>query len=102
MGDERDKAGSEDGDEQGYGAKADPVPGAPQSPASPPADAGEAWSFRNPEEQQNHRDDPAYGSWRDAQMESFDRDYEEYQRQHPSGLRADFAEWRQNREKQGR
>jgi hypothetical protein len=98
MGDERDTAG----DEAGYGANFEPAPGTVTPPASPPADAGEAWSFRNPEEQRNHDADPAYGSWRDEQMESFDRDYEEYRRQHPTGLRADFAAWRENREKQGR
>jgi hypothetical protein len=99
MGNERGKPGNEDG----YGAKPDvPVDAAPDASAGPPTDAGEAWSFRNPQEQRNHDQDPAYESWRDAQMESFDRDYEEYQRQNPAGLRAGFAEWRQTREKQGR
>jgi hypothetical protein len=86
------------GDEEGYGARRDPAPGAaPATPGGPPADAGEAWSIRNPEEQANHDQDPEYGSWRDAQMADFDRDYAEYQRQHPSGLKADFAAWREKR-----
>ncbi|MDB5688484.1 MAG: hypothetical protein JWL91_360 [Sphingomonas bacterium] len=99
MGDERDSAG----DARGYDAEPDPEPGAPStSPASPPADAGEAWSFRNAGERRNHDEDPDYASWRGAQMEAFDRDYEEYRRQHPSGLESGFAEWRQAREKEGR
>jgi hypothetical protein len=99
MGDERERTG----DEAGYGARPDAAPATtPVSPGGPPADAGEAWSIRNPEERFNHDQDPEYGSWRDAQMADFDRDYAEYQRQHPSGLRADFAAWREKREQETR
>lgn len=98
MGDERDTAG----DEQGYGARADPAPGGPSTPNAPPADAGEAWSFPKDGEERNLEEDAAAGSWRDEQMESFDRDYEEYRCQNPTGLQAGFAEWRQKREKQSR
>jgi hypothetical protein len=99
MDNQRDRAG----DEHGYDAKADPAVGLPSpGPATPPADAGEAWSFRTAEEQRRHDQDPEYTAWREAQMQSFDREYEEYRRQHPAGRAAGFAEWRLNRERQGR
>jgi hypothetical protein len=46
-------------------------------------------------------DDPhGYRNWRDRQVESFDRDYDEYRREHQSRFEGEFAAWRQNRQTQ--
>ena len=91
-----------DGDAHGYDKIPDPAPSGSKPAAAPPADAGEAWAIHDPQEQANRKDDPAYGSWRDAQMDAFNRDYEDYQKQHPTGSRADFAAWREARGRDGR
>lgn len=44
----------------------------------------------------NH--DPSYRSWRDRQMESFDRDYDEYRREHQSRFDSEFRTWRESRQ----
>jgi hypothetical protein len=44
--------------------------------------------------------DPHYRSWRERQMEAFDRDYDEYRRENESRFSQDFGSWRQNRETQ--
>ena len=94
MADERNRDDAPDA--EGYVAQTD-SPDAAQSPTTPPADAGAAWNFRTPEEQRRHEEDPAYGSWRDARMDSFDQDYEAYRKEHPTGPESGFAEWRRNR-----
>ena len=47
-----------------------------------------------------HDHDPAYRSWRDRQMASLDRDYEEYRREHQSRFDSEFHSWRQGRQGQ--
>ncbi len=44
--------------------------------------------------------DDNYGSWRDRQMEAFDRDYDDYRRERQSTFDSDFAAWRTTREGQ--
>ena len=44
--------------------------------------------------------DHGYRSWRDRQMEAFDRDYADYRRENQSRFESDFGNWRQNRERQ--
>ena len=46
-------------------------------------------------------DDPhGYHGWRSRQIESFDRDYDEYRREHQSRFESEFGTWRQNRQVQ--
>ena len=45
-------------------------------------------------------EDPHYRSWRERQMESFDRDYDEYRRENEHRFAQDFGTWRQTRETQ--
>ena len=65
-----------------------------------PPDAGNGWSFRNRDQQSEHLHDPHYRSWRDRQMDSFDRDYADYRRENQSRFESEFGSWRQNRERQ--
>lgn len=54
------------------------------------------WSDRS------RHDDPHYHSWRQRQMESLDRDYEDYRRENQSRFESDFGSWRERRqEKRG-
>ena len=48
------------------------------------------------------RDDDRYGyhSWRDRQISSFDRDYDEYRRENETRFESEFSAWRQNRQAQ--
>ncbi len=48
----------------------------------------------------SHPDDH-YRSWRDRQMQSLDRDYEDYCREREQRFHQDFDSWRQNRQQQG-
>ena len=48
----------------------------------------------------SHPDDH-YRSWRDRQMQSLDRDYEDYCREREQRFHEDFDSWRQNRQQQG-
>lgn len=41
-----------------------------------------------------------YRGWRDEQISAFDRDYDEYRREHQSRFQSEFATWRQNRQTQ--
>lgn len=41
-----------------------------------------------------------YQGWRDSQISAFDRDYDEYRREHQSRFQSEFAAWRQNRQTQ--
>ena len=41
-----------------------------------------------------------YTGWRDRQISSFDRDYDEYRRENRSRFESEFATWRQNRQTQ--
>jgi hypothetical protein len=41
-----------------------------------------------------------YRSWRDRQVQSFDRDYDEYRRENRTRFESEFASWRQNRQTQ--
>ena len=46
-------------------------------------------------------DDPhGYHGWRSRQIESFDRDYDEYRRENQSRFESEFGAWRQNRQVQ--
>jgi hypothetical protein len=44
--------------------------------------------------------DPHYSEWRSRQIESIDRDYEEYRREHQSRFEQDFGNWRTKRGEQ--
>ena len=44
--------------------------------------------------------DSHYRSWRDRQMEQFDRDYDDYRREHQSKFDSEFHGWRTNRQTQ--
>jgi len=44
--------------------------------------------------------DPHYRTWRDRQMEAFDRDYDDYRREHQSRFDNDFGGWRRQRDVQ--
>ena len=48
----------------------------------------------------SHSDDH-YRSWRDRQIQSLDRDYEDYCREREQQFHQDFDSWRQNRQQQG-
>lgn len=41
-----------------------------------------------------------YRSWRNRQVQEFDRDYDEYRREHQSKFEQDFGTWRQGRQQQ--
>lgn len=48
-----------------------------------------------------YQDDPhGYHSWRSRQIDSFDRDYDEYRRENQSRFESEFSAWRQNRQTQ--
>jgi hypothetical protein len=44
--------------------------------------------------------DPHYSEWRSRQIESLDRDYDEYRREHQSKFEQDFGNWRSRRGEQ--
>lgn len=44
--------------------------------------------------------DPHYSEWRNRQIESIDRDYDEYRREHQSRFEQDFGQWRTKRGEQ--
>ena len=44
--------------------------------------------------------DPHYSEWRNRQIESLDRDYDEYRREHQSKFEQDFGNWRTKRGEQ--
>lgn len=44
--------------------------------------------------------DPHYSEWRSRQVESLDRDYDEYRREHQSKFEEDFKNWRTRRGEQ--
>jgi hypothetical protein len=49
----------------------------------------------------DRQDDPhGYHSWRDQQISSFDRDYDEYRRENHSRFASEFSAWRENRQSQ--
>jgi hypothetical protein len=47
-----------------------------------------------------HEHDPHYRNWRDRQLESLDRDYDEYRREHQNRFDSEFGSWRRTREGQ--
>jgi len=47
-----------------------------------------------------HEHDPHYRAWRDRQLESLDRDYDEYRRENQSRFDTEFGSWRTNRQGQ--
>ena len=47
-----------------------------------------------------HSHDPNYRTWRDRQLESLDRDYDEYRRENQSRFDNEFGSWRQTRQGQ--
>ena len=42
--------------------------------------------------------DPQYGEWRQRQIDSLDRDYDEYRRENQSRFESEFATWRDQRQ----
>jgi hypothetical protein len=48
---------------------------------------------------ERHRD-PHYRAWRDRQIDSFDRDYDDYRRENQSRFDNDFSSWRRRRDVQ--
>jgi hypothetical protein len=48
----------------------------------------------------SERHDPGYRSWRDRQMDEFDRDYDEYRREHQQKFEHEFGTWRNTRQTQ--
>lgn len=46
----------------------------------------------------SRHDDPHYHSWRQRQIESLDRDYDDYRREHQSKFESDFGNWRERRQ----
>ena len=49
----------------------------------------------------NRQNDPhGYHSWREQQISSFDRDYDEYRRENQSRFASEFSAWRENRQTQ--
>lgn len=44
--------------------------------------------------------DPHYSEWRNRQIESLDRDYDEYRREHQSQFEQEFGNWRSKRNEQ--
>jgi hypothetical protein len=59
---------------------------------------GEFAPSYEPRERADPREhDHGYRSWRDRQMEAFDRDYDEYRREHQGRFDAEFGTWRQQR-----
>jgi hypothetical protein len=60
---------------------------------------GNQWS-QSGQRATNHPDDH-YRSWRDKQMQSLDRDYQDYCREREQQFHSDFDSWRQNRHRQG-
>lgn len=47
-----------------------------------------------------HDHDPHYSEWRQRQIESIDRDYDEYRREHQSKFEQEFGSWRAKRGEQ--
>jgi hypothetical protein len=47
-----------------------------------------------------HENDPHYRTWRDKQMESLDRDYDEYRRENQGRFDNEFGSWRDTRQGQ--
>ncbi len=49
----------------------------------------------------DRQDDPhGYHGWREQQISSFDRDYDEYRRENQSRFASEFSAWRENRQTQ--
>lgn len=46
----------------------------------------------------SRHEDPHYRDWRQRQVESLDRDYDEYRREHQSRFESDFGSWRERRQ----
>ncbi len=56
---------------------------------------------RGASERDTRPDDPhGYHSWREQQISSFDRDYDEYRRENHSRFASEFSAWRENRQAQ--
>lgn len=64
------------------------------------AGATSAWGLGAGHDREEWGHDPNYRSWRDRQMESLDRDYDEYRREHQSKFENEFATWRTGRQGQ--
>jgi len=75
--------------DQGYGYTPGPDRGRQET-----VPAG--WNMRD--ERNDH--DHGYRSWRDRQMDSFDRDYDEFRREHQSRFDTEFRAWRERRQGQ--
>ena len=54
-------------------------------------------SFAGSRDRSQHPD-PHYHSWRERQIGEFDRDYDEYRREHQQKFESDFAGWREQRQ----
>jgi len=58
-----------------------------------------SYGRRQPEWSRDERfGDPHYRTWRDRQMEAFDRDYDDYRRENQSRFDNDFGSWRRQRD----
>lgn len=60
------------------------------------ADQGKSWSANKDQQHQ----DPQYSDWRRRQVESLDRDYEEYCRENSARFEQEFGSWRERRGQQ--
>ena len=69
------------------------------SPDHPRHSGGQSDWERAPRNFSSHQDDH-YRSWRDNQMRSLDRDYEDYCREREQQFHQDFDSWRQKRQQQ--
>ena len=88
--------GSWSGQQRGYGSSRDQSDygrGREQSAFSSQGRQGEQRYSAHP--------DDHYRSWRDKQMQSLDRDYQDYCREREQQFHSDFDTWRQNRQSQG-
>ena len=54
-------------------------------------------SFAGSSDRSQHPD-PHYYSWRERQIGEFDRDYDEYRREHQQRFESEFANWREQRQ----
>jgi hypothetical protein len=65
-------------------------------------DRGSSWQSAQSQGgyRSRHEGDPHYRTWRDRQMETLDRDYDEYRRENQSKFDTEFGSWRTSRQGQ--
>jgi len=59
--------------------------------------SGYGWAQRTDHGPREHHDEQHYRSWRDQQMQAFDREYDEFRRHQQERFAAEFEEWRKSR-----